>query len=177
MDADPYRDVDWTKVNPLDGPDMQDGPGTVNGAPGVIRWWVPATTGGVRRIREKALSQARKSWKVIKGAPEQHADSIVRIAQVFERYLTTGQAYDPQTVEPDEPVTPTKPTWPGADFPTRPDIAAVIAAAVIWADLAHFVNPLGRENWRHWADEKDEDLINAVAVLTGRPRIDNKEKA
>jgi hypothetical protein len=52
----------------------------------------------------------------------------------------------------------------------------VLEAAIKWADRAHFANPSGPDNWRHWSDEHDQDLINAVAVLTGRPEINNKEK-
>ncbi len=121
--------------------------------------------------RGKALRYALKSWGA-RGTetPEVHADDVMAVARLFERYLTTGETYDPPTVKPAEPA-----VWPGPDFPGRPDIAAVITAAVIWADTAHFLNRSGPENWRNWSDTHDQNLINAVAVLTGRPQINVKE--
>ena len=124
-----------------------------------------------RHVRREALHHARKSFEQHTEDPWNHARDVVAVAQVFEKYLTgnTGDEEPTSTVA-------TVTTWPGPDFPTRPDIAAVITAAVIWADRAHFLNPSGPENWRRWSDEHDQELINAVAVLTGRPQINNKEK-
>lgn len=171
-------------------PDEDDG--AVNGAPGVTGFAPPieivsdgADSWTAQLTRREALQQARKSWAAACDVGQNvtdHARSVTRIAQAFERYLTDG------TVHPaDEGREPLESGGPvqGRRYPdhsagsdlegTRAGRHAVMNAAGTWVERAHLRNPAGLENWRNWADDHDVHLINAVLRYRGMPPIESEK--
>ena len=157
-------------------------PDDTNGAPGVTGFAPPGEIEeypaerrvkdlesylSARHVRENALHHARKAWPMMQEDASRQAAEVITIAQAFEKYLIS--AVEPEAApEPGPPAVPMEPTFRQA----RLD---VVTAAIAWAEMAHFANPSGLENWRNWSDVPDQDLINAVAVLTGRPTIESRK--
>lgn len=120
---------------------------------------------GIAR-RTDALQAAVRSW----GEPgprhtvELHAQFVTFLAEAFDMFLITGAVHGVKTAEPE----PAHPDQQGTIIP-------VIEAATAWVDHAHENNPAGPENWRHWADNHDIALINAVRAMRGQQPLEGKD--
>jgi hypothetical protein len=135
-----------------------------------------------QRRRAEALHHARKSWVAACDVGQNvadHARSVLRVAEAYERYLTDGTVPPaPAGREPFE--APPTPVAGRKDGPQSQDdvklgtIASVVDAALAWVDRSHTHNLGGPENWRNWADEQDVALINAVLAYRGLPPLERK---
>lgn len=135
----------------------------------------------VKHVRADALHHARKSWAAacdIGQNVTDHARSVTRLAQAFERYLTDGTVHPADEGRKPFEVPPEPVAGHGQPPLSEPTVKqlgrAVTAAALRWVGRAHLKNPGGPENWRNWSDDHDVDLINAVLAYRGLPPLERK---
>lgn len=128
--------------------------------------------------RAEALGFASRSWPAACDVGQNvadHARSVLRVAEAYERYLTDGTV--PPAPEGREtleaPPTPVAGREATRDTPTALR-SAVLNAALAWVDEAHLENTVGLDNWRNWADGHDVTLIDAVLAYRGLPPLERK---
>lgn len=128
----------------------------------------------VQRTRAEALHHARKSWAAACDVGQNvtdHARSVTRIAQAFEKYLTDGTVHPADGGRAPLEASPTPVSERRFSYP-HVQTVAVLDAALAWVDQSRTHNPSGPENWRNWADDHDVDLINAVLAYRGLPPLE-----